>query len=344
VLRLRPIDSERLVHLQIRDQILRGHDPPGDQVREMIRPQAGGESLTFEFKEAPFLDGKPKGSKDGNVGHPFEAGAVLRKWVAGFANAVGGLLVVGVTDDRSTVPGLACPSKKHGWANWLANALRGFAGQISPPPNFSVVTIGAVEVLLVAVPQSDSLVACVEQGQLVHYFRIGESTVAAPPYLVADLISGRRRRPRFRLSDLNIDPERSNGSERRVRVNWAVENDSLAWASKVDTGLVYASNRGVEPPSELLARIEFDPRNSAISGISPRLVWTRLADALAPFGSARFSADFAVPPAGSDLLLEIGCYVACPEAPPCWFTMRFERGVVTHAPKDYPTVRIAWFG
>ena len=103
------------------DQLLLIEDWSEEVLRELIRRRVQ-ESLHLEYKDGLFVE--PRDSK----GERRDAAGELRRYVAGFANADGGALVVGVAEDSKEqgVPtGLSPITWKHsgGLLNWMRTSL-----------------------------------------------------------------------------------------------------------------------------------------------------------------------------------------------------------------------------
>jgi hypothetical protein len=107
----------------------------------------------------------------------------------------------------------------------------------------------ATEVLVIAVARSMRFVPCIVDGKEVFFLRIGDSTVAAPEYLVTDLVLGRRHRPELQIrsvaihkwSPLSPDVDRLGGPATpvyRLTLDLYVENQSLVFADDVSAGAV----------------------------------------------------------------------------------------------------------
>ena len=84
-------------HEEILEAMLQGHQIAPKQIAA-VAAERQREGLRVEYKSGPFLDDEKGAAKRGD---PKKGTAKLRKWVAGFGNAVGGLLVVGVDAPES---------------------------------------------------------------------------------------------------------------------------------------------------------------------------------------------------------------------------------------------------
>jgi hypothetical protein len=106
-------------------------------------------------------------------------------------------------------------------------------------------------VLAIAVARAPSLVPCVESREIKYFFRIGDSTLRVPEYLIADLVLGRRQHPFIDLHVRGViegteqikeaDGRRNLTTARSVMFSFVVENLSLVTAEDVKVGAVLRS-------------------------------------------------------------------------------------------------------
>ena len=244
-----------------------------DDVRPLLEEQVG-ESLWHDYKRGSWLEGK-------------SIKARLQKAVSGFANAEGGLLIVGAADgtkDGSPTPvdarwsftGCEAPGGAAAFSNWLSNVMNSLVGvcrwQVQTidlsDADYGPVREGPI-LALIAVERSERLVHCAEGGAVVTYLRSNESTFRAPEYLLNDILVGRRRRPTLELAaDCQLNPnDNFIGIGKAVQVRWefALDNTSFAWSDGVMMGLVSYTVRQSN-------RVSFsvDPAPSVLSSIRDR--------------------------------------------------------------------------
>lgn len=220
---------------------------------ELLRAEEEGQHL--EFKSGLIADQATKYRK---------LRWVIRKWTAGFANADGGILVIGVDDKlgpdkRHVIDGLIVSTPKP-LDEWTHDTLRPLSMALQPPPRVKVVDCGGKRVLLVATSPAPTWVA---DAAGRYYVRIGRATARAPDALVADVIHGRRQRPRL---ELQAFPEQfknrsADGVEWHLQLRLAVHNASLVETEDVAVGLVGWSlsepgHKAQAAPPALLAHIE----------------------------------------------------------------------------------------
>lgn len=204
----------------------------------LLQPFPAREGLHLDYKRGEWLK------------EPSRAAADLRKWISSFANSDGGALVVGVPDERAgdadtppwTVMGCRPPGKGS-LSDWASDAL--WPLRMVPPPAVHVIPTPDAsygpEVLVVATDRSvHRLVSCFESGKKVTYFRHGHSTHEADPWLLEDLLTSRRSRPRI------IPTDRVNYSESGGHIDSkclfdgtvTLENASPVWAEGLHVTLV----------------------------------------------------------------------------------------------------------
>ncbi len=186
--------------------------------------------------------------KDGQLlAEPKKAKLAIREAVSGFANAEGGVLVLGVDEHRPARQLSPCVDRVGAdpLDIWASKTLADMAGFLSPPPRFrSIPTAPGRCVLLVAVARAPQLVACFEAGSTKYYLRFHDSTREVPAYLISDLVLGRRQHPvlvpQLEKVELAFDPYRSGlvSYNTTATFSLSVENVSFVAAHDVEVGLV----------------------------------------------------------------------------------------------------------
>lgn len=229
------------------DHALRGLHVARTDIEHMLKAETQ-EDLWLDWK-----GGKLVGAAKG--------GLTLQRAVAGFANAEGGVLVLGCNGgDAGTgeVPWSisACPATvgKASLRDWVEQQLVPLRSSLRPLPRVMLVDGGIV---LIAIQRSDTLVPVVLPGKGPMYFlRFYGATHEVPEYLLAALVLGRRQRPRLdiRIVEAYIGEKGSRrspadvwsmaASSQRSRQPWPinfsveVHNSGLVWAEDVSIGLV----------------------------------------------------------------------------------------------------------
>jgi hypothetical protein len=250
------------------DNILAGLEPDAAELDQLI-DDCGPENLHHDYKSGAELSNIEKG------------GRTLRQYAAGFANADGGMLLVGVAKD-GRIDGCKRPGGQL-LPEWAARALAPQVPYFSPQPRMFVVPYagrrrqanaarGPAEVLIIAVQRSSALVPCIEGSREVFYFRMGDSTLAADNYLLADLILGRRSHPAFDIHELRFHewsavPDETSVSSsfthaRLLILQMEIDNRSLVFAEHVRAGLLtwmLATAPSRSAPRSLLSSVTVRP-------------------------------------------------------------------------------------
>ena len=134
----------------------------------------------------------------------------LRAQVSGFANAEGGVLIIGIVGgetsqgaDAWTFESPVCPDQA-GWDEWLGRVLSDVSAKTRV--EWKVVPVDGVDVVVVAANRAEALIRVYEKPNLVCHLRVGPQTVPIPESLFADLALGRRAKPDLAIEDLIVKP------------------------------------------------------------------------------------------------------------------------------------------
>lgn len=229
------------------DRLLAGQFyPQAQELDEFVTVCGDDEGLHHEFKPGA----------DPASGSGADPAAVLRRYIAGFANSDGGFVVFGYSQRGRTFDGFRPPGGAKA-QEWATRALQPLATYLSPPARIRVVphpgAAAGADVLIVAVHRAPALVPVIIAGKPVFYIRMGDSTVqvpsyntiGAPDYLIADVLLGRRQRPVIVPSrpTLTLGLERKQwlgpavtAHEAMIRIR--LENEGVVYADAVAAGLV----------------------------------------------------------------------------------------------------------
>jgi hypothetical protein len=222
--------------------------------RQMLDKMLGGDELDeadLRVLMAVEREGQHVDFKDGaETRDRKKARDTVRQYVSGFANADGGLLVIGVSDGTRDAQGALVkpreitPTVQPGaasLADWARNALDDMRGRLVPVPRFQVLSAKGCNVLIVATARAPALVPCVESREIAYYLRVGDSTVLVPPYLMSDLLLGRRAHPvlevRKSSTGGSVNGETGQGSW-QVAFWFEIENVGFVPADSVRVGVV----------------------------------------------------------------------------------------------------------
>ncbi len=198
-----------------------------------VEPEELGDILTLgEGQYLDFKGGQITEKANRSVGRQ-----VIREYVSGFANADGGILVVGVTEEK---PRTIFPCQRlgeTGLAEWAKDVVLDMAPFLVPLPRFQVVDHQEGPVLLIAVARAPQFVACTESRRAKYFLRIHDSTVEVPDFLAADLFLGRRQQP---LIDLACQPSfvPSGPPHIAAKFYFSTVNAGLVAAEEVEVGFV----------------------------------------------------------------------------------------------------------
>jgi hypothetical protein len=216
---------------ELKDALMRGHRlTPAELDAFIAANQVEGQLHDYKGGELTDKPNREKGLR------------TIREWVTGFANAEGGVLIIGPGDKR---PHKITGCKKIGneeVADWAQKALGDVVGMFSPAPRFSTVKHPDGEVLLIATERAPQLIPVIESRRWTYQLRINTSTVQVPDYLIYDLVLGRRKQPALEIRvsscDWVNDPGMPALNVRRLALSLSIQNRSIVRAEKVQIGIV----------------------------------------------------------------------------------------------------------
>lgn len=232
---------------ELLESLLNGHELDAKELDDLLADQVK-EDLHLDYKHGDILKDDKKASR------------MVREYVCGFANAAGGVLMIGVDGKNFIVTGAKAPGGMS-LKDWASRCLTPVAGYLTPPPRLAEVSHPNGLVLVVAVARAPSLVPDVQNGQVKYRLRLGDQTIGAPEYLLSDLLLGKRQQPLLRITSLQIvelaarshsgpttqifDLDRMTASVERHRymdvaftMNLTVENQSMVHADDIQIGML----------------------------------------------------------------------------------------------------------
>lgn len=212
------------------------------------------EGVHIEYKHGDKIKSKNQGSK------------TIRKYLTGFANSNGGVLIIGFDEVKWEVTGAESPTKDS-LVSWASTCIQQFISEFSPIPRFQMVAHPAGNILLVATYTAPNLIAIPVNGKRIYYFRVHDQTPQMPDYLVSDLLLGRRQHPYFAVNDLevsNIHLSHNKNDYMWIDISLEIlfENQSLYRVSDLRAGLVQISASPKQKLSSFLKNyLEIDESN-----------------------------------------------------------------------------------
>lgn len=308
--------NRALEHLS---ELMSGQQPSQNDLTELL---ASGEreKQWLEFKHGDaFKNHKP-------------AALLLREYVAGFANADGGILIGGVSNDRKTITGCKAPGGGD-LKDWASRCLDPLAGFFSPPPRIESVNHPNGEVLFVATSRAPALI----QTDGIYYLRFHDQTKKVPDYLISDLVLGRRQHPNLDLSKAiglarGIMNDRS-GLILKFVLEGTIQNVGMTWARETDVGLVGCSmgwNQAINEGLSSFVTILPQEQRHAVANIGFIHVTISLGE-IQPFGNQNFriSQDVELPVTFADwryvpCVWHGALYLLTRGSPPLWYQVELD--------------------
>lgn len=195
----------------------------------------------------------------------------LRAQVSGFANAEGGVVIIGIVGGEPSQGAAAwsfeaptCPDPA-GWDEWLGR----FLSEISAKTRveWQVVSVNGVDVVVVAANRAEALIRVYEKPNLVCHLRVGPQTVPIPETLFADLALGRRVKPDLVLEQLTVRGS-SDSTGFHLGMTVVVHNQGLLWVPDLSVVWIVGYARPNSTVSTSLKR-EIDLRAATRGDLSP---------------------------------------------------------------------------
>lgn len=304
------------------ESILSGHEPTVAELDDLLEGCVP-EDLHLEYKHGDELLDKRKAS------------ATLRRYVSGFGNSAGGILIIGVDERTWSVTGCTTPGGGN-LATWASRCLTPIAVYFHPPPRLHVISHPKGKVLVAATSRSEALIPCREADGLVFYFRfydqtLENKTLRAPDYLLSDIVLGRRQHPFLGISRLEMQFTRveanSGNTEILANLHFIVENDSLVWAEDVSLGTISWTTSDTPLPalsSRLLSYLDCQEPSFTGSYQLRHASSSNIFKEVTPFDRATFSlAGYIIIPRFSgnwyQYTWKTAAYLVAKGTPPIWF-------------------------
>ena len=331
---------------------------------ELLQPAEWTLSMLEELKQFQVPEGLYVEYKDGDW---FEGRSAkwqideVRRYIAGFMNAEGGILVLGMDEAERPSDDAKIPASldEFEWQHqgcfkeWIERAVQ--QGGLLPLPRtmplVHVVNNDAgqpVAAVIRVEPALDLLVTALYRGRQVFFGRMGESTLSLDEWAVRAILLGRRRTPRLTIGfddthffdrahrdDEGFDyiDHRSwnnDGLTRKhlLRSRMFVTNESFVWASQVDWGILFPF---LPLDGEITKVVPCPPhlKNQAVSSTGEVYHLARRSTGpmnVAPFGVEPYSLDLRF--WGPSLMeqpfeIHFGVYLVAEGALPRWFRVEY---------------------
>jgi hypothetical protein len=283
----------------------------------------------------------------------------LRTYVSGFANAEGGLLIIGIVggedvqgSDKWSIEAPTCPDKA-GWTPWLSRVLSVVSAKTRV--EWQIVEVDQKDVVVIAANRAQELIRVFEKRNAICYLRIGDSTVPIDETLYADLALGRRAKPDLAMEELDVvGTNDSRGFF--LAVSLSVHNQGLLWVPAVSVAWCGYSVLGETASASLKRELALRPPSEG--NLEPKVgslnLWglsTLLAE-VRPFQQARFAAQINGLPVqpGVGAWAWYGAVMVLPQnGSPLWAQLAVHgAGIVAHLGKAWALPPgtapvVAWF-
>ncbi len=257
---------------------------------------------------------------------------IIREQISGFANSDGGVLIIGITDKPPREISPCIPPGAEPLDKWAEAHLLDISPRLSPLPRIQIVDHPKGPVLIIAVARAGEIVPVVEANRQKYFLRFNQSTIEAPPFLISDLILGRRQHPVIEMEARVAPPHPVLNARGEITFHLTAVNVSLSTAEQLEAGVIGWSI--VPPPvevnSHLLAYLEVVDEQG-----SDEFTWhlhhkttqpkaSNIAR-LTPFNRISFVAleGIAVPFTFDPLEIRVALYLLAKDSPPYWFEMQF---------------------
>ncbi len=312
---------------ELLNSLLEGHRLAPSELDDVVAGLGEGQHLDYKSGEITHSQNRAKGR------------SVIREYVSGFANADGGVLIIGVSDGHAIAP-----CEKVGQATldeWASDLLIDMGPFLVPPVRLQVVNHSKGPVLVIAVARSPQLVTCVESRRAKYYLRVHQSTVEVPEFLASDLFLGRRQQP---IVDLSVRPavypDLLQGA-RIVSFHFNLKNVGLLTAEEVEVGFVCwtLGQTQTDLNPQLLSHLDVvEPEDSRWT-LKHEIIQQRMGEELRmpPFtanakplsiGGYRFPAEY-------PWRFSAAVYILARQAAPAWFESEFIYWPRKDAPPGY---------
>lgn len=207
------------------------------------------EGQRIEYKSEGWTDKAQDKKRKTGKGKPKALQARVAKYMAGFANGTGGVLVIGIAEGKDGTRDNGRPERldpipderRDTVREQVKQGLLKLKGQLPriEPARFIEADAGGFYVMM-GVQRASRLVQVAEPDQLMFYLRVHDTTTYAPDYLAADLVLGRRQQPRIEVEEMPVAVVRG-GPENDVKdfsARLYLHNVGFSWLVKPIAGFI----------------------------------------------------------------------------------------------------------
>lgn len=300
------------------------------------------EGRSIEFKDGAYFDDH---LRDGDRRLKKERRTDFLRVTVGFANAAGGVLIVGIKEEKSGKESVAAAPSPFsaftpaaGLVRWVSDLLSAVFPAIRPDPDVQVVDdpAGGRYLVVVVRPSASGLLCLPGSGRSMFPARLGEQTIDLDDWAVQAILHGSRRSPELRLvpnleSTATLQATQGRTDDWRIALPLRLSNRSFVWAESLTWGLlvpVLAYRRNSRDPIRTPSQVDADFAPEAVieDGVRPwlvqptaRSVLPRLAphavdDLLLTFG-------LRLPEESRGLKVRLAFYVVCSNLLPSWWSI-----------------------
>ena len=281
----------------------------------------------------------------------------IRRFVVGFANADGGVIVLGM-DENGGIPTALAPIPDvppNGLTEWFTRLMNeAVSPKLHPPPEIHEIKDGeATRYAVLVVRPHDAGLARVRMGdRFVFPCRMGDSVIDLDDWFVQAVLFGTKRRPALavrRRSDstfnviptLHTDKPRNPELQRcRFSGGLGVSNESFVWAESLVWGWIAPTEawQSITPtsrPEPLPQTLRAQLRGDIQKFTHVRVIRQAEKPDIAPFQEfpLRMAMDLNLPPSETWCRFTMAMYLVGKNFGPDWFLLDFE--VREHVVEDF---------
>jgi len=242
------------------DAVLRGDTITEADLDKLVDLEVP-EGQRIEYKSEGWADRSKDKTRKTGMGKPKALPARVAKYLAGFANGIGGVLVIGVAEGKDgsqddgkpdrldSIPETRRDEVTQGVVQGLLK-LKGQLPRIEPAQFVQAAADGFY--VVVGVQRASRLVQVAEPNHLLFYMRVHDTTTHAPDYLAADLFLGRRQQPRVAVEAGWFGVQWAMPRANKLYIKMTLHNIGLSWLDRPAAGLIMPTFGKLPPLPEHL--------------------------------------------------------------------------------------------